>query len=225
MNYQTRKSRQREAKKNREMFAALHRPASNEAKTKNRGNLNHRVNDYSPYSAGESHMNELPLVPSTPLTWPIETAKNTIEKMGYVSLEEHNAALSKIAKLSHDLDGRIKEAETASKICRDLSSWTHIERSRLLHDMEAAKSEAASKMEDAVEKERSVLNAGTRRFLELEINKARTEVGLAPLSQAEMFVRINAATNFHNYSVNKEHAEPYYQPNAPSAKWYFTKKG
>ncbi|KAI8937292.1 hypothetical protein NX059_006500 [Plenodomus lindquistii] len=70
---------------------------------------------------------------------------------GYVSEEEHEQALSKIAQLSRNLDDRIAQAETASKACRDLAAWTYNERSKLHQEMTATNSESTRKIKDARE--------------------------------------------------------------------------
>ncbi|KAH9871569.1 hypothetical protein J1614_005824 [Plenodomus biglobosus] len=133
-----------------------------------------------------------------------QSARDEVVRHGqtYVSAEDHERALDKIAKLSRDIDARINEAELAGKACRDLATWTINERLKLQQDREIARSNAARKIEAAVNRERELCSTALGEILELEIGKARAEIGLAPLSTEKMQACLEKAKAGYKQSVN-----------------------
>ncbi|KAF2852928.1 hypothetical protein T440DRAFT_516217 [Plenodomus tracheiphilus IPT5] len=129
------------------------------------------------------------------------------ELPGYVAAEEHNRALNKIAKLSQDLEHRITEAEYASKACRDLASWTYNERNRLHQEMGLTRAETARKVEEAVNKEHRRITTKVAKVLVAEINKAKTEVRLAPMSTEDMRIVLDKIMNVYKDTTDSEDTE------------------
>lgn len=185
-------------------------------KTKSHDGRNEQVNNNSLHSKEtcSRRMSSSKRPPSS--AWTVGTAATPVPHIGLISLEDHVFALNQLSKLMQDLDDRIRDAESASKVCRDLAAWTYNERNRLIRDMEAAKSEASGRRKQVVENECGALSVATCRFLESEINKARTEAGLTPLNKEEMSVRIYEAKVAFDQNTGLEAAQLCDRSNIPA---------
>jgi hypothetical protein len=100
---------------------------------------------------------------------------------GYITIEEHEQVLRQNAKLLQELRTAKEEAQCANNAIRDLAKWAYDERFRL--------------MGTTREEDEAILSEAACRLLAQEVNKARAEVGLPPLSPEEMSLRLRVIHN------------------------------
>ncbi|KAF1947581.1 hypothetical protein EJ02DRAFT_449070, partial [Clathrospora elynae] len=180
------------------------------------GFLHHGQLDYSaPYPASTAHYGQCNYLnsqsPSPPRRYPLRhsLSSNAIPFLNldtsppskqecaspkamskHTTPEEHECVVKQNAKLALELKSAKDDAARSNKASRDLAAWIYHERHRLMCQLDTANKSKELAIEEAVQAEGGSLTEAAHKFLELEINSTRAEVGLLPLSHEEMSVRL-----------------------------------